>query len=196
MNKEIKIGGRKIVVKIKSFKKSKRLRIIINSRGELVITKPFWLSQKKAWSFLEDKKDWILSTYNEMRIDPISVLKNEEKEKENYKLYKSKAREIIKSRVDYINNKYYGFSYNNIYIRNQKTRWGSCSKKNNLNFSYRLIFLDKEALDYIVAHELCHLKEFNHSKSFWSLVEKASPNYIYWRKKLKNYEPDLISKNG
>ena len=77
------------------------------------------------------------------------------------------------------------FVFNRVVIRNQKTRWGSCSSKKNLNFNYRIIFLDKEVARYLVAHELCHLRHLNHSKEYWSLVESYIPNYKNLQKQLK-----------
>ena len=71
-------------------------------------------------------------------------------------------------------------------IREQKTRWGSCSSKHNLNFNWLLIFAPPQALDYVVIHELCHLYEFNHSPKFWARVEKYQPDYALWRKWLRS----------
>jgi len=79
----------------------------------------------------------------------------------------------------------YGFKVNNISVRNQKTRWGSCSAKKNLSFNVNLVQYKKEIIDYVIVHELCHLKEMNHSKEFWQQVEKFCPNYKVYRKELK-----------
>ena len=79
----------------------------------------------------------------------------------------------------------YGVSVNRIFIRNQKTRWGSCSSRGNLNFNWRVVHLPPEALDYLVVHELCHLREFNHSAQFWELVALAVPEYKRIRKDLR-----------
>ena len=70
-----------------------------------------------------------------------------------------------------------GVSYGKITLRQQKTRWGSCSSEKNLNFNWKLILAPPEVLDYVVVHELCHLKEMNHSKAFWDEVGKVMPNY-------------------
>jgi len=98
---------------------------------------------------------------------------------------KQKAKEIAKDRLEYFN-QFYGYKWNSIVIRNQKTRWGSCSKEGNLNFNYKIALLSAQLSDYIIVHELCHLGEFNHSRDFWILVEKTIPNYKTIRAKLKN----------
>ena len=78
-----------------------------------------------------------------------------------------------------------GVTYGRISIREQKTRWGSCSSKGNLNFNWRLIFAPPEVLDYVVVHELAHRKEMNHSKAFYAIVESIMPDYRKWKKWLK-----------
>jgi predicted metal-dependent hydrolase len=78
-----------------------------------------------------------------------------------------------------------GTSFEKIAIKNQKTRWGSCSNHKNLNFNWRLLMMPKEVLDYVVIHELAHTIEMNHSKQFWAHVEKLMPNYKMYRKFLK-----------
>ena len=104
--------------------------------------------------------------------------------KKHYLKHKEDARVLINERAEYFSVEY-GFKYNRISIRNQKTRWGSCSTKGNLNFNYKIFFLSPEMRDYIIVHELCHLKEFNHSSKFWALVEEITPNYREIRKEIK-----------
>jgi len=98
--------------------------------------------------------------------------------------YKEAARELAKSRIAYYNELYH-FAVSRISIKNTKSRWGSCSKKGNLNFSYKIVLLPLELADYVIVHELCHLGEFNHSRRFWALVAKALPNHVALRKRFK-----------
>ncbi len=84
-------------------------------------------------------------------------------------------------------NEYYKLPLRKVFIKNQKTRWGSCSSRGNLNFSYRIVYLPEELQDYLIVHELCHLKQFNHSKAFWDLVGETIPDYKIRRSELKKH---------
>ena len=90
------------------------------------------------------------------------------------------------ARIAHING-FYGFIVGRVSIRNQKSRWGSCSKKGNLNFNYRLALIPPSLADYVIAHELCHLKEFNHGKKFWELIEKTIPDHQLRRHALAQF---------
>jgi predicted metal-dependent hydrolase len=79
----------------------------------------------------------------------------------------------------------YNFSVRQIRIRSQKTRWGSCSTSGNISLNYKLMKYRKELIDYVIVHELCHLREMNHSKKFWKHVEKIIPDYKLLKKELK-----------
>ena len=81
----------------------------------------------------------------------------------------------------------HNFYVNRITVRNQATKWGSCSSKKNINLNYKLVKLPGRLIDYIIIHELCHLKEMNHSQKYWREVEKILPNYKSLEKELKYY---------
>lgn len=102
----------------------------------------------------------------------------------NYLKYKKDAEVLVRERLEYFN-QFYNYKWGRITIRNQKTRWGSCSKKGNLNFNYKIALLTPDQADYIIVHELCHLKEFNHSGIFWDLVAHTIPNYKEVRHSLR-----------
>lgn len=99
--------------------------------------------------------------------------------------YKKQAREVLTKRVSYYAIKH-GFEVKKIRISSARTRWGSCSTRGTLSFTWRLILAPIEIVEYVVVHELCHLKEPNHSKRFWTLVEDILPDYKAHRKWLKN----------
>ena len=94
------------------------------------------------------------------------------------------ARQRITRRVEYFA-PLVGVTYNRIFIKEQKTRWGSCSSLGNLNFNWKLILLNEELLDYVVVHELAHRKQMNHSPTFWVEVERVLPDYRERRRRLK-----------
>ncbi len=114
----------------------------------------------------------------------ITSLKSSTVSRLHYETHRKKSLEFAIERVAHWN-QFYGFDYQKISVKNQKTRWGSCSKKGNLSFNYKIAFLPTAFADYIIVHELCHLKAFNHSQNFWGLVIQTTPQHKEIRKKLK-----------
>ncbi len=106
------------------------------------------------------------------------------------KRYRSAARTKFGQRCAYYR-QFTGGIYHSITIRDQKTRWGSCSSRGTLSFNYRLIFAPPAVLDYVVVHELCHLTHMNHSADFWNLVGSVMPDYKQHRKWLKEHGGEL-----
>ncbi len=154
--------------------------------GKVTVRMPLRGSERFAVSMVEEKRDWVAKNYLKMQaVSP----KPSQKEKTPYERrleapYREAAKEYIPKRVAYYAG-LLGVDYNTITIRDQKTRWGSCSSKGNLSFSWRLILAPPKVLDYVVVHELCHRKEMNHSPRFWALVESIIPDYKTHRKWLK-----------
>ncbi len=111
----------------------------------------------------------------------------------HYLEHKEKARELVLARLAYFN-QFYNLSWNRVAIRNQKSRWGSCSQKGNLNFNYRILFLPPELQDYIIVHELCHLRELHHRDTFWLLVAEQLPDYAALKGTLRLYEKGALAK--
>lgn len=107
--------------------------------------------------------------------------------------YRQQARQRIMERVEFFTMRYdFGKKVNRIVVKDQKSRWGSCSSKCNLNFNYRLIMAPDEVLDYVVVHELCHLKHMNHSEQFWCAVFEILPDYLKQKEWLKIYGRTLV----
>lgn len=177
------IGGQKILCRFRRIRKAKHIRVLIYGDGSLTVTYPFFLSQSYARNFVLERQDRLAKEVMRKNKDrPIDILRWD---RDHYLAYKKEARDLIKKKLKYWN-KFYGYHYNRLAIRQIRTRWGSCSAKQNLNFNYKLIFLEEDLQDYVIVHELCHLKELNHSSDFWSLVERTIPDYKVRRKKLKS----------
>ncbi len=110
----------------------------------------------------------------------------------HYQTHKEAARELTLARLAYFN-QHYGYTWNRVAIRNQRRCWGSCTSLGNLNFSYKILFLPEHLRDYIIVHELCHLKELNHSPRFWALVAEQSPDYKLHQRELRALERGGLS---
>jgi predicted metal-dependent hydrolase len=174
------ISDKPIKYKIKNSYRAKHIRLALYPDKSIVVTKPFLCSQKTVENFITSKKAWI-----EKKLQYFDKIpKKRQFSKEHYLKNKETARKIIQNKVEKYSIKL-ALEYQRLAIRNQKTRWGSCSKEGNLNFNYKIILLPEHLQDYIIIHELCHLKELNHSKKFWSLVEQACPDYKNHRRELK-----------
>ena len=184
MKKKLLIKNQEITVDVRKSKKAKRMRIAVYCDGSVIAVHPESVGLNKILSVIENKFSWIkekIDFFNSRK--DIIIFKGTKKE---YLKNKDKALELVKNKVEYFN-QFYKFRYNKISIKDQKTRWGSCSKKGNLNFNYKILFLQKELQDYLIVHELCHLKEFNHSKKFWDLVRLKIPNLNNVSKMLRKH---------
>lgn len=150
-----------------------------SSRGELILTAPRLTPAFFINAFLEKSRSWIDTHRARIltRQDTVSHQKSEYLEK------REEARKIIESRVQELA-MLHDFRYQKISIRNQRTRSGSCSRSGNLSFHYRIAFFTPEERDYVIIHELSHLRHFDHSPLFWQAVAHLSPNYVRIRKGL------------
>lgn len=182
-NHIININGTDIEYEIIKSKRAKRMRIEIKGK-KLRASIPYKKDIKEIQDFILQNKKWIakrIAMFEKDRIlSELFVFAN-------FKNTKKQSLELISNRLEFFN-QHYNLKWQNIKIKNQETLWGSCSKKRNLNFNYRLYFLPAEIRDYVIVHELCHLKEFNHSDRFWRLVGEKIPNYKSLRNELKKYE--------
>jgi predicted metal-dependent hydrolase len=109
--------------------------------------------------------------------------------------YRVEAARLINERTTKLSS-LIGINYKRIVIRGQKTRWGSCSHRKNLSFNWKLIMAPEPVIDYVIIHELIHLKEMNHSKRFWELVARYCPGWREHKKWLKQHEADLTARFG
>lgn len=172
----------------------KTVAIQVNSNLSVTVRAPRSASEKDIEEILKKKEAWI-SKHIEKTKETKERFEAEPTEKltrEKVIALADEALKVIPERVEYFA-KVIGVTYGKITIRNQKTRWGSCSSKENLNFNCLLMLAPPEVLDYVVVHELCHRKQMNHSKAFWLEVEKVLPNYKEVRKWLKEEGSQMIT---
>ena len=162
--------------------------------GRVVVRAPARLPLREIEKTLSEREGWIRERLNANRatLDKAAVAKLSAEE---IRTLADEATRVIPERV-----RYYapliGVTYGRITIRNQKTRWGSCSSAGNLNFNCLLMLAPREVLDSVVVHELCHRKEMNHSDRFYTEVLRVFPEYRKWHGWLKKNGPELIARMG
>ena len=182
MIRKIFFNDQKIEYKLRKSRRAKRMRIAVYGDTNVVVTLPYGLKENLVEKFLRVKAAWLL--------DKIFYFKKYGKpafikgSKIEYQKNKQAALNLAAARINYFN-KIYKLKFNKIAIKRQKTRWGSCSSRGNLNYNYKILFLPDYLADYIIVHELCHLQEFNHSRKFWNLVAQVVPNYSEIKRELK-----------
>lgn len=161
--------------------------------GELIVRAPLRTTRQEADDFVERHKSWIekhLQKHLQQKQKQAAVVKLSREELDE--LY-HQAAEYIPERARFYAEKL-GVSYERISLKCQKTRWGSCSTKKNLNFNVLLMLAPPEAIDSVVVHELCHLIEMNHSKRFYRLVLSVFPEYYKWDRWLKENGKLLLAR--
>ena len=170
---------------IRSARKS--LGLEVRDANTVLARIPTRVSDRELKAFVENHRSWIL--------EKTAVMAERE---ENRKSTPAPPRELL-SKTDRMKIqlkigkrvRHYcetmGVTVGYVTVKNQKTRWGSCSAKGNVNFNYQLAFLPEELLDYVVIHELAHRRHMDHSRAFWAEVEKYCPDYLERREQLKEY---------
>ena len=172
--------------------RSKRKTVALEIRPDLsvLVRAPYWMADWQIRKFVDEKSDWLYAHLREM----------EQKQKleaarpkaapltpGELQVLADEALRVIPERV-----RFYapvvGVTYGRITIRNQRTRWGSCSAKGNVNFNYQLYYMPSELMDYVIVHELAHRRHMDHSALFWEEVARYCPEYAVYRNQLKKYE--------
>ncbi|SVB14728.1 uncharacterized protein METZ01_LOCUS167582, partial [marine metagenome] len=166
---------------VRYIKNNRAKRIIISVKPEFVrVTVPRRQTLKSAQQFVNQKIDWI-----KKHSENIKILNK--KSKKLPIIEKKHARKILEKRLAELA-QLHNFQYNRVSIRNQRTRWGSCSSKDNISLNMKLLHLPNQLIDYILLHELVHTRVKNHSKDFWNELETVVPNARIMDNKLKEYQ--------
>nr|WP_027871043.1 SprT family zinc-dependent metalloprotease [[Eubacterium] cellulosolvens] len=171
----------------------KTLALQMKSEGQLIVRAPYRTADREIRRFVDQNSDWIQKhralieqrRKKEAQNPPPAITR------ETLHRLAALAVETIPPRVAYYAD-IIGVSYGRITIRSQKTRWGSCSAKGNLNFNCLLMLTPPDVQNYVIIHELCHRKQMNHSHAFWKEVSQVMPDYRKQRSWLKENGGALI----
>lgn len=169
---------------IKRHHAARRMKLRVTADGQVRITIPRRGSIAQAERFVRETAPWIegeLARFaarpGRVRLVPPGA---------TYHSYRARAERLVRDKVAEWN-AYYEVPFKRLTIRAQSTRWGSCSRSGTLSFNYKLFFLPTPLIDYIIVHELCHVREMNHSRKFWAQVAKTIPDHAARRRALQSY---------
>ena len=170
----VKIAGLSVLL-VRSSRKT--LAVQIRADGTVIARAPLRMPKERILGFLSEKASWICTQQGRMQErekmrQQACIHLDAAQEKE----LRERAKSVLAQRTAYFARQV-GVTYGRITVRDQKTRWGSCSQTGNLNFNFRLILAPPEVLDYVVVHELCHRRQMNHSAQFWQEVAQVLPDY-------------------
>ncbi|PIR03297.1 MAG: hypothetical protein COV60_01105 [Candidatus Magasanikbacteria bacterium CG11_big_fil_rev_8_21_14_0_20_43_7] len=161
---------------IRRHPRAKNVRILIKPDASVVVSAPKRVSKKFIDTFVTTQQTWVREQIEKLKTTshrweaPHGVLQD------SYQSCKARALQFVHERLRHYS-EHYGYEYQRVSIKKMSSRWGSCSSEGNLSFHYRLLFLPLELADYVIVHELCHLKELNHSQRFWRQVRETVPDY-------------------
>ena len=183
-----------VISEIKVIRSSRKTMVLeIIKDGTILVRAPYRMPESEIRRFIQEKSDWIEKHVQRIEERQRTLTPVEGLTMKDIRKLADQASVVIPKRVEYFAEKI-PVTYGRITIRNQKTRWGSCSSKGNLNFNCLLMLAPPEVLDYVVVHELCHRKEMNHSERFWREVENILPDYRERKKWLKENGGRLIAR--
>ncbi len=180
----------------------KTCAIVLKEDASVTVRLPLYGKDADAERFLREKQFWISAKLSELQArkqeqqarQPETLQLTPKQRLALEQRYRAAAKSYIPQRAAYYAENYRHLirhDYSSIAIRDQKTRWGSCSSRGTLSFNWRLMLAPPNVLDYVVVHELCHLEHMNHSKDFWACVESILPDYRIYRKWLKEHGHEL-----
>ncbi len=170
-------------VKLRKSSRYRKITIGVNKKGEVRISAPYFVSAKKAISFFVSSREWVAEALEKCRkrMDEKPSLSEYD-----IAMMREEAAAVLPKRLAELAGEY-GFSYNAVRLKHNSSNWGSCSAKKNINLNISLIRLPDELRDYVMLHELCHLKHMNHGPEFHALLESVCPDHLGKKRVLRNY---------
>lgn len=164
--------------------RAKHLSITVKHDKSIRVAIPRGVTLAAAEKFLRTKIPWV--ERNLKKIQRLQKQKHKQQQYDIRNIDRRKAKAYLTARINYLAEKY-GFEFNRLFIRNQRTRWGSCSSKDNISLNMKLVFLPVRLQDYVILHELVHTREKNHGKKFWNEMDKLVGDAKGLRKKMRQY---------
>lgn len=199
----LEVGGRWIEVAVRESSRARLIRLVAHADGTVEVVVPRRTSLRAVDRTLMQHRAWVERQLTRtaapklglQRADvvwlhgspqPVPEVRSVEQ------WYREQARDRILATTTRESERL-GVEHARVTIRDQRTRWGSCSSRGALSFNWRLVLPPLEILEYVVVHELCHLREHNHSRAFWQLVERSRPTFAAERKWLDTHGPELLA---
>ncbi|MBW1848212.1 MAG: DUF45 domain-containing protein [Deltaproteobacteria bacterium] len=169
-------------------KRAKRINISVRPFKGVRVAVPYRVSLEKAMEFAGSRRGWIKKNLEKMK----QLERDHKTLSMKFKdIDRREARRSLVKRLDELA-KAHGFKYNRVFIRNQKTRWGSCSSKNNISLNVKLVRLDERLTDYVIIHELVHTRIKSHNTKFYAVLEKIVNDRKILDRELKKYGAGLL----
>lgn len=183
MQQVIKLKGVEVPYQLVKSRRGRTVRLSVRPGGLVKVMAPASLDPARIEQFMVEKSEWIVAKYNELKKYPA---RNPDAARAEFNRHKRAALELVTKKIIEFG-RVYNLQPNKISVKNHQSLWGSCSRRGNLNFNYRIVMLPEALCDYVVVHELCHLQEFNHSDRFWKLVAQTVPDHVRRRAELKKW---------
>ncbi len=158
------------------------MRLAVHRDGSVTLTTPAWMAASEGERFVLRHAEWLLSKIAAFRRTPLPP--EHSYGRAEYLRHRESARALVDSRLA-VFAPVLGVSYGRVSIRAQRSLWGSCSRQGNLNFNYKILFLPAHLQDYVIVHELAHVRELSHSARFWAVVASVLPDHIARRRELR-----------
>jgi len=157
--------------------RARHARITIRRDGAVKLVLPKRASLEQARGLLKKSERWIQRHLRQVRVEPAPS-----------GLDRVQARRLLVERLEHLA-KRHGFAYNNVFVKSQRTLWGSCSSQNNINLNVNLAGLPEELRDYVILHELVHTRHKNHSRQFWQALDAIVGDGKALQRRLRSYQP-------